>query len=275
MSSPTPCPDHPRTRSIGARCDQCGTGLQWQIEPSPHPEGSLEHKNHITREKAAVTAHVSAVYGRPLDDNERDRLNNAVTDAISWHVKNSNRDRPRTPPPPPRTSSAQGRPTRPRSNTTKPPSESRTRSTSKGTSKTSPRKTSTSRPRQSADTTRVKGYVRSDGTRVRAHTRSNSAREWAANAWRSATATRIRRTATGTAASGTVCALIIAEAGFTLLSTLGMLLIAGGTTVMVWAGNIAEQNRKGLDGQRTRKRNAARKRRTAQRTGTRKTTRRR
>lgn len=103
---------------------------------------------------------------------------------------------------------------------------------------------------------------------VRAHSRSGAraAAEWAKKAWKSANATRIRRTATGTATAGTVCALIVAEAGFTFVSTFGMLLIAASMTVLVWAGNIAEEKRKTASGQ-ARKRKTARRPRTGTRTG--------
>jgi hypothetical protein len=113
---------------------------------------------------------------------------------------------------------------------------------------------------------RVGPYTRADGTKVKAHTRAVTAAEWAKKAWKSANATRIRRTATGTATAGTVCALIVAEAGFTIVSTFAMLAIAGLTTLGVWAGNIAEQNRKTLGGQ-ARKRKTARRPRTGTRTG--------
>lgn len=97
---------------------------------------------------------------------------------------------------------------------------------------------------------------------VRAHTRSGAraAAEWGKKAWKSANATRIRRTATGTATAGTMCALIVAEAGITIVSTFAMLAIATLTTLAVWAGNIAERNKKTLGGQARRRKTARRPR---------------
>lgn len=129
------------------------------------------------------------------------------------------------------------------------------------------------RPANGQTTSHTRAHTRNlngKTVNVRASTRTiRGAAQWAKETWTSATCTRIRRTATGTAAAGVMCSLIIAEAGFTLVSTLGMALIALLTTLAVYAGNIAEQNKTTLGAQRKR----TRTRRTARRaTGTRKTT---
>src|SRR4051812_49770035 len=106
---------------------------------------------------------------------------------------------------------------------------------------------------------------------VSAHSRTAQVGEWARNAWTSVNATRIRRTAAGTATAGVVCALIVAEAGITFVSTVSMVLIATLTGIAVLAGNIAEKNRATMNAQ-TKKRRAAtaRRRTTTRRSGQRK-----
>lgn len=104
----------------------------------------------------------------------------------------------------------------------------------------------------------VSGHTRADGTKVRAHTRSvNKA--------------RIVGTWAGTATSGVVCVGIIAEAGFTVASSIGVVLIASFTWLAVVAGNYAEKNKKTMAGQKKR-RQATRRKPAARRTSTRRTT---
>lgn len=77
----------------------------------------------------------------------------------------------------------------------------------------------------------VSGYTTKDGRRVRSYTRSA---QWA----------RSRKAAAGAAFAGLSAALILIEAGFTLISTISVVLIALLTAVAVWAGTYAEQNKK-------------------------------
>jgi hypothetical protein len=99
----------------------------------------------------------------------------------------------------------------------------------------------------------VGGYTRSDGTKVRGHSRSVHL-------------TRIRQTAVGTASAGTVCALILLEAGFTIVASLAMVLTAVFSWLLWRASESADKNRART---KTRKRRPAPKRR---RTTTRRTT---
>lgn len=121
------------------------------------------------------------------------------------------------------------------------------------------------RPANGQTTSHTRAHTRTVNgktVRVRASTRTiDGARAvgvWAKEAWTSPGGQRIRRTAVGTATSGTVCALILAEAGITVLSTLAVLLIAVLTTVAVRAGNVVERNRKTMGGQARRSRTARR-----------------
>src|SRR5690242_2104295 len=104
------------------------------------------------------------------------------------------------------------------------------------------------RPANAQRTSRTRAHTRSVNGKtvyVRASTRTiNSVREWAHSAWTSVNATRIRRTAAGTATAGTVSALILAEFGFTLITTLSVAGIAVLTGAAVYAGSIAEKNKK-------------------------------
>jgi hypothetical protein len=103
----------------------------------------------------------------------------------------------------------------------------------------------------------VSGHTRKDGTKVRAHSRSVNA-------------SRIKATWIGTATSGAVCAGILLEAGFTVASSLGVVLIASFTWLAVIAGGWAEKNRATMNAQTKRRRAAKRKptqrRRTSSRT---------
>lgn len=101
-----------------------------------------------------------------------------------------------------------------------------------------------------------KSYTR-NGKKVRGHTRSVNARRMAAT-W------------AGTATSGVVCVGIIAEAGFTAASAIGVTLIALFTWGAVVAGGYAEKNKAKMAAQK--KRGQATKRKpTARRTTTRRT----
>lgn len=123
------------------------------------------------------------------------------------------------------------------------------------------------RPANAQTTSRTRAHTRNVNGKtvyVRASTRTiNSVRDWAHRAWTSVNATRIRRTAAGTATAGTVSALILAEFGFTLVTTLAMAGIALLTGATVYAGSIAEKNRATMNGQT--KRRAASKRKPTQR----------
>ncbi len=126
------------------------------------------------------------------------------------------------------------------------------------------------RPANAQTTSRTRAHTRTVNGKtvhVRASTRT---RDWARSAWTSVNATRIRRTAAGTATAGTVSALILAEFGFTLITTLSVAGIAILTGVAAYAGSIAETNRATMNGQAKRRRAArprarATTRRTAQR----------
>lgn len=98
---------------------------------------------------------------------------------------------------------------------------------------------------------RWKSYTR-NGKKVRGHTRSVNA-------------TRIKATWVGTATSGAVCVGILLEAGFTIASSLGVVLIASFTWLAVIAGGWAEKNRATMNAQ-TKKRRAGRRKPTARRT---------
>jgi hypothetical protein len=99
----------------------------------------------------------------------------------------------------------------------------------------------------------VGGYTRSDGTKVRSHSRSVHL-------------TRIQQTAVGTASAGTVCTLILFEAGFTIIASLAMVLTAAFSWLLWRASESADKNRSRT---KTRKRRPAAKKR---RTTTRRTT---
>jgi hypothetical protein len=104
---------------------------------------------------------------------------------------------------------------------------------------------------------RVSGYTKKDGTRVRSHTRSA---QWA----------RSRKAAAGAAFAGISATMIFIEFGFTLISTLSVIAIALLTTVAVFAGDIAERNKKTMGRQaRSRSRSRSRARSTASRSRTR------
>lgn len=102
----------------------------------------------------------------------------------------------------------------------------------------------------------VSGYTKDDGTKVRGHTRSVKI-------------ARIKATWIGAGASGVVCVGILVEAGFTIASTTGVVLIAAFTWLAVIAGGWAEKNRTTMNAQ-TKRRRAAKPQ--ARRTTTRRTT---
>jgi len=107
----------------------------------------------------------------------------------------------------------------------------------------------------------VGSHTRKDGTKVRAHTRSVKV-------------SRMAATWAGTATSGVVCVGILVEAGFTIASTTGVVLIASFTWLAVIAGGWAEKNRATMNAQ-TKRRQAGRRKPGARRTTTRRTTQRR
>lgn len=129
------------------------------------------------------------------------------------------------------------------------------------------------RPANARTTSRTRAHTRNVNGKtvhVSASTRTiNSVRDFAHRAWTSVNATRIRRTAAGTATAGTVSALVLAEWGFTLITTLSVAGIAILTGAAVLAGSIAEKNQATMNAQ-TKKRRAAKPR--ARRTTTRRTT---
>ncbi|WP_141581308.1 hypothetical protein [Actinomadura sp. WMMA1423] len=96
---------------------------------------------------------------------------------------------------------------------------------------------------------RVTSYVRKDGTRVRSHTRSA---HWA----------RSRAAWAGAGFAGLSATAILVEFGFTLISTVCVVLIAALTGAAVLAGTYAERNRKTMARQQKRRRRTARTRRT-------------
>lgn len=95
---------------------------------------------------------------------------------------------------------------------------------------------------------RVTSYVRKDGTRVRSHTRSA---HWA----------RSRAAWAGAGFAGLSATAILVEFGFTLISTVCVVLIAVLTTLAVIAGQYAEKNKKTM-GRQQRRRRTTRTRRT-------------
>jgi hypothetical protein len=107
---------------------------------------------------------------------------------------------------------------------------------------------------------RWKSYTR-NGKRVRGHTRSVNSRRMAAT-W------------AGTATSGVVCVGILAEAGFTVASSIGVVLIASFTWLAVVAGGWAEKNRATMNAQ-AKRRKAGRRKPAARRTTRSRNTRRR
>jgi len=115
-----------------------------------------------------------------------------------------------------------------------------------------PRNTNPSAGKRPAN---VGGYTKGDGTKVRGHSRSVKI-------------ARIKATWVGAAASGAVCAGILVEASFTVLSTLGVVLIAAATALGAFAGEYIEKNRPKMQAQakaRARARQAARRKPQARR----------
>lgn len=90
---------------------------------------------------------------------------------------------------------------------------------------------------------RVTSYVKRDGTRVRSHTRSA---HWA----------RSRAAWAGAGFAGLSATAILVEFGFTLVSTVCVVLIAGLTGAAVLAGEYAERNRSKMAQQQGRRRTA-------------------
>lgn len=97
---------------------------------------------------------------------------------------------------------------------------------------------------------RVTSYVKKDGTRVRSHTRSA---HWA----------RSRAAWAGAGFAGLSATAILVEFGFTLVSTVCVVLIAGLTAAAVLAGGYAERNKKKMARQQQRRRRTARTSRTS------------
>lgn len=90
-------------------------------------------------------------------------------------------------------------------------------------------------------TRRVTSYTRRDGTRVRSHTRDA---QWA----------RSKKAWTGAGFAGVSAAAILVEFGFTLISTICVVLIALLTGAAVLAGTYAEKNKKAMNRQQQRRR---------------------
>lgn len=244
--SPACSANHQTTHTAGARCGQCSEPLQWEVTATLHPYGSTDYLLHRASEQIAMQAHLEAVTGRALTDDERNQLNHAVSGALRRNAQ---------PAPKPRPTSKQ----RPNNGPSKPSGRSTARP-KQGQKRTA------SRPSESdkEETSRVKAHdriVNGKKIHVKGHTRKND--------WSHSKATWIAAGTTGTTVAG-----LLVQAAFGAVGLILMLVIALVLALAAFASARAVKSKSKV-GRNVRSLSTRPKRRTGTRTtGTRRTTKR-